>query len=343
MAYSPIAPIMLPALSNDQRSSRLTRAASSILLTSRWLTKNNSVLPGLARWIEGRHGANAPASAGTKHCAVPRLSPAELKLRTNRRAIGRFAGPICCPGFAANSLAVQNWTPEYFQQRFGMETLRVATEEFAFQEMPVPEIVDRILSADPQKQRYVQAVSDIFIKRPDIFDDLPMKAIFDLQRHGYHGAELFLGGPGTGSTWHAANEWNFFLQIHGEKKWKLLRPDYTVSMRPAFQRDLIYVTSTRYSYESPEQFSVFETTLKPGDLLIVPPWWWHCVQNTTASSIAVSLRFRTLRQYLRSPNPTLSLLQLTAPHQWRNFWEEGVRGRLKNDSRYHHRADRLVR
>ena len=326
----------------ETRASRLSKAASSLVLSTRYLSGNNGRLDSLANWaVESQ---KARFNAGVSPATIPVTS----KTRTNiedsaiRKAIRTFREPIHVPEFCRDSVAAQEWSPEYFRQRFADVNLRVATDLFAFTEMGIPEIVDRILSGDPEKQRYVQAVSDIFLDHPEIFDDLPMANIFNIQKKGYHGAELFFGGVNTGSTWHAANEWNFFLQIYGEKQWKLLRPEYTMSMKPAFQKDLIYVTSLAYGYENPKHISTYETTLKPGDLLIVPPWWWHCVQNTTQSTIAVSIRYRTLRQFTRSPNPTLSILQLTSPHIWRNIWEENIKGGLKNDERYHHRADSLI-
>jgi hypothetical protein len=38
----------------------------------------------------------------------------------------------------------------------------------------------------------------------------------------------------------------------------------------------------------------YEVTLSPGDLLLIPPFWWHEVENITPESIGVSTRWAYL-------------------------------------------------
>lgn len=330
------------AVPSEFRLDPLSKVIASFVIASRFLRRNNTLHQTLETLALNRHASAHASHDSLASIPVRAVYPTSETMANVARMVRARSEPLVFPGFARNCYAVDNWSSAFFKERYGSTMLRVTGDEFDFSEMRLSEIVDIIQSGAPQGQKYVQAAADMFVLHPELFNELPMEKIFAIQKAGFHGAEFFLGGSGTGSTWHAANEWNFFLMIAGKKHWKLLRPEFTLQMQPAYQRDLIFVTSKKYKYEAPPDITTYSVDLQAGDMLVVPPWWWHCVRNLTPETVAVSIRIRTLLQQIRSPNMTLSLLQMTAPLQWKNMWIERIRGKLKDDQRYHTRAGNLI-
>lgn len=325
---------------NETRIDTLARGVSSLVLASRFITRNNRRLGALAESLSARHRESFQSNPGSLRRAVTELDPRKISPRLIRQAVQARQEPLVVPGFAANSPAVRRWTPAFFREHYGDTILKAGG--YAAEATALAEVVDLIETGDKTRQKYLQAVADIFVQHPQLLQDLPLQEIFSLQRKGYHGSEFFLGGPGTASPWHAENEWTFFLMIDGVKTWRFIRPEFTLHMNPMFQADLIYIASKSHFFSDPSDVTTYEVTLQPGDLLVIPAWWWHRVENVTASTIAANLRFRTLREQLASPDPMLSLLQLCRAHQWRNLIGEYVTGKPKDDERYLERSRNLI-
>ena len=77
------------------------------------------------------------------------------------------------------------------------------------------------------------------------------------------------------------NEMNSTINIHleGEKQWLLVDPQYSDYMIPLTPKSsqLQYVSMVYGWNQVPKQFKVphYSVTLKKGDMLFVPSWWWH--------------------------------------------------------------------
>lgn len=81
----------------------------------------------------------------------------------------------------------------------------------------------------------------------------------------------------THFDWRAKN--NLLIQLHGEKKIFLYRPDNLKVKRGLLN------TTRDYSYKLEENF-----LLKPGDALLIPPFFWHRTE-AKSFSISTSIRF----------------------------------------------------
>ena len=73
--------------------------------------------------------------------------------------------------------------------------------------------------------------------------------------------------------------------------------------------------------------------LRPGDVPLNPPWWWHLAKNRT-DSIGVSTRCHRWGFRLGTQNPLFSLMQWLVPHQWRILWNDYVLGGEMNDDQF---------
>ncbi len=324
----------------EVRIDSLSKRLADVVIATRYLSRNNNRLKALADRLCAKHLLSWQGRPGVSTLPVKELDPTRMGPEAIKQAVQARREPLVIRDFAAGSRAVERWSPAFFREHYGDTVLKAGG--FDAQPLALREIVDRMESGDTDQQVYVQAVADLFVQHPELLDDLPLSKVFGLQKKGYHGAEFFLGGADSASPWHAENEWTFFIMADGQKKWKFIRPEYTLQMVPLFQQDLIYIASKNYFFNDPEEVTTFEVTLNAGDLLIFPPWWWHRVENLSDSSTAACMRFRTLSQQVASPNPLLSMLQLASPHQWYNIISERLTGKPKDDERYLDRSKNII-
>jgi len=93
---------------------------------------------------------------------------------------------------------------------------------------------------------------------------------------------LWVGSEGSRTKLHQDTYgWNCIIQIQGRKLWKLLPPDENVfATRVPFEESTIWGLCKNISREFD---SVVEICLKPGEMLIVPPGWWHQVESLDLS------------------------------------------------------------
>lgn len=107
---------------------------------------------------------------------------------------------------------------------------------------------------------------------------------------------LWLSTSGARTHTHFDSDHNMFVQLLGEKKWTLFPPSAGRSMcpyprlhqmwhkaRPDFIRPDLQ-TCPGYA----ELEGGLEIVLRPGDVLYVPPFWWHHVESLTASASLTS-------------------------------------------------------
>lgn len=109
----------------------------------------------------------------------------------------------------------------------------------------------------------------------------------DLQRFKQF---LWVSSPGMVTHTHFDQDYNFFVQIYGEKEFTLWLPPEHVHMH-MFPRVHPMWHKSRVNFNRPdlEQFPHFrkarayKARLQPGDILYVPPYTWHHVVSTTQS------------------------------------------------------------
>ena len=245
-----------------------------------------------------------------------------------REATQNYRNPVVVRGVLSDSMAVELWGREYLGNLCGDNTYRMVSNgdtddivggDVQFTEGTVRDLVDALSAGEDH--RYLAGVSQIFIDHPRLLDDLELERLYALLgeaglRKRFDAMNMFIGGPGTRSRMHCAFAGNFFVNVVGRKRWKLLPPHYDHLLLPVPARPFIYsmtyfdpldANSARSDFA--RQLPFYDVVLEPGDVLYNGPWWWHQVENLERLNVGCAIRLGQWAADVRN-NTTFTLLSV---------------------------------
>lgn len=181
-------------------------------------------------------------------------------------------------------------------------------------------------------------VTDLIMQKPELRAAIPFEHIRKWSGERLHGAEVFIGAQDGGTDYHCANEFNFFMMINGEKDWDPAHPRHSMWLDPVSTRSAGHTRQQTSSGKTdwddrPNGIPLMHAHLRPGDVLLIPPWWWHLVKNRT-DSVGVSTRWLRWEFRFGTQNPLYSRMQWLVPHQWKILWTDYVRGGEMTDDKW---------
>lgn len=259
----------------------------------------------------------------------------ELSIDSLKNLFMEDIRPIVIRGYAKDHDCVRYWSPEYFKEHCGDFKIFYTTTDQIINDNGtcLSDFIDQIV-AGSKNRAYVENLSDIFNAFPELHEHLGLDKVAQYlgDYASYHKiAQLFFGGVGTGAVFHCANELNCFLNIYGQKKWKFVHPKYSIAMQSTLMNKGYFVGSF-IKHNAPKGYLEAKSplynripkltiTLEPGDLLLNPPWWWHCITNLTPITIAVATRWRILAEYIRQ-SPIYDFVQSLRTERLSSFKKE---------------------
>jgi len=218
--------------------------------------------------------------------------------------------PVVIEGGCAHYRAVQSWTPAYLKEKLGHEEIqfklstthqhpnfhaKTVPEMFARGTSTLAQFLDDVTSGEPSQRsrRYFTGDERFLLKRRDgqdtrdealapLLEDVEVPAFLPKDR--LYTVWGWLSGRGVRTWLHYETNGchNFNAQLAGEKTCVLYAPEHLSKMRmfkpgagnPAYNCSEIDVE------EAAEQAGLAEAhgltaTLKAGDLLFIPAWWFH--------------------------------------------------------------------
>ena len=227
----------------------------------------------------------------------------------------------CCRNWSLDRLAVEHGDQHVLL--VDAEGLSGRGTRRGYEYLSLRELADNIRSGGDKYLRFSPLLQQLPVMERDI--DLEWLKSLRGPRSFGNTCYMFIGGKGTRTLLHNDQPCNLYVQVSGRKKWTLYPAECAPFLDPR-------VSTTGY-FDSPvdidkpdlERHPLFryidgyEVTLEPGDVLYIPPHWWHHVENVT-DTIAVACRFSSLKAALRA-SPTFTFLRATSmnPPIWKTM------------------------
>jgi hypothetical protein len=228
--------------------------------------------------------------------------------------------PFVFRSFLNQRIDLDHWSFEQFITKYGEEEVLLSCPVHdgylgQLNEIDIPGV-------------YLQNAESLLIRYPQLLKAMGLDQISATiaQNFMYSGiAQLFAGRKNTGTWLHCAGGMNMFLMLSGQKKWTFYDPAFSYGIFPFTEgrgKTTYYLSSAsiesknfhqnlnrlndkdrerilKHPKESMTQEMLdlfnscdrFEVVLNPGDVLFVPAWWWHDVENLTSESIGVATRW----------------------------------------------------
>lgn len=252
------------------------------------------------------HARAVARRAARPELPLPEIGTAQASREQALKLYGRH--PLVIRGALKQADSVQHWNdPQWWMQRYSDErvlcTSPTDTGGFKLSEF-----------FGSQRKLYVQGATALFEHRPEL-KNMVENEVTRRVAPGKEGAppifyQLFMGWKNQGSTVHCAIGLNVFRQIAGRKRWYFFPPSQTPYVFPKLYDSGFSATSRTVQHHARgtgvpwfDKLERYSTVLEPGDVLIVPPWWWHCVENEAGDDdlvIGVATRYGSAKAAIRA-------------------------------------------
>lgn len=195
--------------------------------------------------------------------------------------------------------ALSEWTPEFFAERFGTETVGVT---FGVQ-MPMAELIQKIVASTPEKPGPYLHQLIIHKHLPALLPWLAPENVYAYPRRfcsplmpkrcrrpdGY--LKLLIGGPGGKFPfmhYDVDNANALITEIYGDKAFVMFAPADTpyLYIKPdAKNQSQIenLATPDFEKYPLLRKATPYSAVLKPGETIYIPANWWHTARVVTTS------------------------------------------------------------
>lgn len=239
--------------------------------------------------------------------------------------------PVIFSGAARDWPCVRNWSLDWFEKSYGTQDLLLVDApgltnqdgRASYEFLRLRELVRSIRAEGGKYLRFSPLLHDFPSLAADL--DLPwlerMRGGSTFARTYY----MFMGGNGHRTYLHSDQPCNLFVQVSGEKRWSLFSPGDSALLYPAVANTAYVQSRVRLSAPDGAEHPLFryarrfDAHLRPGDVLYVPPFVWHEVENV-GETIAVGYRYSSLAAAAKSSLAFLLLRALsTNPPVWRTM------------------------
>ena len=253
------------------------------------------------------------ASAAAAEEPAPRIVSASEPIESIRALHAPGTTPVVIRDAARFWRATSHWSLDWLADNHGDHVVPTDDRDSRGEILSVPlrDAVERTRAGESGYARF----SPLLIERPELVDDLDLDYLLKVTGSFERAVlfQLFSGGAGTRTETHCAIGNNAFVQVHGEKVWRFVAPHHSATLSPLpFGRPYFASTATLHdpTLATHAEAPIHEVLLHAGDVLLVPPFWWHQVDNPT-ESIGVAMRWHHPMQALRQ-SAFLTMMTLTA-------------------------------
>jgi hypothetical protein len=248
-----------------------------------------------------------------------------------------LSSPVLIRGGLKNSPACQKWSFDYFMKGYAdkkivciddssIDNSNRSVKEGALLDGSVKTLRAVIENIEQGGSNYVSNVSEFLQANPELVEELEITNLIEnikteskFSRFNYLFSQIFMGNSHSVSALHCAIGTNLFVNVFGRKTWYLIHPKYTRLLKPHLNQYGLFAISEQDIF-NPDDISQkiphISVTLDPGDVLFIPPWWWHAVRNESELTIGVANRIDIEHQAYLSSNRLFTFLHVRHGLSW---------------------------
>lgn len=228
-----------------------------------------------------------------------RIEPVDALERADPRVIQREyierCRPVVLKGAALGWPAAREWSFAWFRRFAPDAELYIAEESFersreglSYEIELRPHTMSSFVDAVEAGERVYLKFLPLFKRYPRLLEALDLAAFGrwsgNAGRHPIDN-ELYMGGGGTVTHLHMERSDIFHACLVGRKRWRLHPPSMSTFLYPVPARTLFVASEVDFLRPDPDVHPWYrwadgwETVLEPGDVLYLPAWCWHAVEN----------------------------------------------------------------
>ena len=197
------------------------------------------------------------------------------------------------------SLSSRKWNLHYIMKVAGFRTVPVeigskyTDPDWRQQLMLLSEFIQSYVASENPPHIAYLAQHTLFDQIPILREDILIPDYCAISDASNEDEEVrinaWFGPPGTVSPLHYDPPHNLLCQVIGRKYIRLYNPSFTSCLYP--HEDKLLHNTSRIDIEKPDYISFpkfkeakfIETILSPGQMLYIPPGWWHFVKSLELS------------------------------------------------------------
>lgn len=236
---------------------------------------------------------------------LERIKITDITPKEFRQTYLKYGIPVIFDQGAKDWECVQKWKPEFLADKYGEDKISLIDASpddyhnisYETRETTLREIIMSMDEGNIDLKKYSR-FNKILHEHPELKNDFDMKWLLSMRNAICSGQtfQVFIGGRGTKTHIHCAVEHNLFTQVYGRKHWYIYPPEYDCLLYPSITRTPYFHTpfdpdAPDYDlYPGMKYVDTYECTLEAGDIMFLPPSYWHHVKNLTGS-IGVAFRW----------------------------------------------------
>jgi lysine-specific demethylase 8 len=224
------------------------------------------------------------------------IPPASIQLNND---FSHINVPTVFKGVAKDWPCMHKWTDDFFATETGdypveiIDNIGAAENGSSHINTDMATFINKLKNEQKAYLRVCRLIDD----RPELKKDLDLSFIQNLTGGGGKGDifYLFIGEEGTNTTMHSEMPVTVFIQVRGSKRWSILPPEERIFLDPKAQRLAYYHTKANPLKPDDNNYPIlslakrYEVITEEGDVLVIPPFYWHYVENIS-SSVAVAYK-----------------------------------------------------
>ena len=191
------------------------------------------------------------------------------------------------------------WTDDFFAESMGdypveiIDNIGLTDKDSNYLQTDMKTFIRKLKKQEKAYLRVCRIIDD----RPELKKDIDQQLIGNLVG-GYGKGDffyLFMGDAKTNTTTHSEMPTTVFIQVEGEKKWNIYAPEEGVFLNPVAHRMAYFFTRAKVNSKNNSDYPIidfaksYEVITQKGDILIIPPFYWHYVENLS-QNVAIAFK-----------------------------------------------------